>query len=95
LLELGDLGLEDLGAASQVRVREVAHCTLLVLIPLIGCFRDFAVQFTLSTVKFLQLSPHFIILGHNLCDLLLQISVLRAILHVQSVFNHADFGLCL
>ena len=93
LLQLHYLVLEDLCAAPQMRVRELSHGILLVLRLLLGLLGHLVAELCARSIQILQLSSRLLILLEGSLNARLQLGILRAVLMVRPVFNHANLGL--
>ena len=93
LLQLHYLVLEDLCAAPQMRVRELSHGILLVLRLLLGLLGHLVAELCARSIQILQLSSRLLILLEGSLNARLQLGILRAVLVVRPVLNHANLGL--
>jgi len=76
-----------------VRVRELSHGIILVLGLLLALLGQLIVELCAVGIQILQLNSHFLGLLESKLNARFQLGILRAILLIHSVLNHADLGL--
>ena len=76
-----------------MRVRELSHGILLVLRLLLGLLGHLVAELCARSIQILQLSSRLLILLEGSLNARLQLGILRAVLVVRPVLNHANLGL--
>lgn len=78
-----------------MRVRELSHGIILVLRLLLGLLGQLVVELCALDIQILQLNFHILVLLKGSLNTRFQLGILRAVLVVRTVLNHANLGLSL